>query len=377
MAVMNQLDASEVERQLTEWLQRQQPAGRAAVSEVSIPQGSGGSAESVFMTARWTDADGSEHEERMVVRVMPQGPAVFPPAHYNFDAQYRVLDGLSRHTPVPVPPIRWAEHDPAVIGSPFLVMPFVPGRIPGDDPPFTVSGWVLELSPEDVGLMHDNGLRAVAELHRTDWEGLGLRESLTMPTYGAPGLDQILGFYEDFYRWAGGGRENPTLDLALRWLRANRPDQPARLRMCWGDARIGNMIFADDLSVAAVLDLETATLAAPEYDVAWLLILNRHHSEGLGFELPPGFPSEAEIVARYEELTGYHVQHLHYHEVLSCFRLSVMMVRVADLMERRGLLPAGNTMAIDNPASQLLAKALELPPPSSEGTTSFLGSLNT
>lgn len=376
MAVLNQLDAQLVEKQLTTWLARRFPDGAASVTDVDIPHGSGGSNESVFLTARWRDAVGIDHHERLVARVMPQGPAVFPPEHYDLHAEFQLLSTLSRDTSLPVPPVHWMEPDPAVIGSGFVVMSFVAGRIPGDDPPFTVGGWVQDLSPDEVARLHDNGLRAVADLHATDWEALGLRESLTRPDLGSDGLDQILTFYENFFVWAGAGKPNPTLEAARDWLRANRPPDPDRLTLCWGDARVGNMIFADDLSVAAVLDLETATLAAPEYDLAWWLVLNRHHSAGIGAALPAGFPSEQEAVARYEELTGHRVEHMHYYDVLSLQRLSIMMVQVANLMELSGLLPPDNTMAINNPASQLLARSLGLPPPDPGAATSYLGSLN-
>ena len=81
--------------------------------------------------------------------------------------------------------------------------------------------------------------------------------------------------------------------------------------LLWGDARIGNIIF-DGTRPAAVLDWEMVTLGSPEMDLAWSIFLDRHHSEGMGLPRLEGFPSYEETVERYEALTGFEVQDLHY-----------------------------------------------------------------
>jgi aminoglycoside phosphotransferase (APT) family kinase protein len=42
--------------------------------------------------------------------------------------------------------------------------------------------------------------------------------------------------------------------------------------LLWGDARIGNMIFAPGGTPVAVLDWETATFGQAEEDLAWYLL---------------------------------------------------------------------------------------------------------
>jgi aminoglycoside phosphotransferase (APT) family kinase protein len=145
------------------------------------------------------------------------------------------------------------------------------------------------------------------------------------------------------------------------------------LTLSWGDARLGNIIFADDLSAAAVLDWEMAGLASPELDLAWWLFLNRHHCEGIGMPRPAGLPTDEETVRRYEELTGRRVENLHYYLVFAGVRMASLMVRVAQLMIAEGLVPSDSGMALNNPASQLLATLLDLPAPDSEPSTSFAG----
>src|SRR5207244_12421350 len=114
---------------------------------------------------------------------------------------------------------------------------------------------------------------------------------------------------------AAGGRPEPVIEAGLAWLRRHRPaDEP--LGLCWGDARIGNMIFAG-ARCRAVLDWEMATLGNPEQDLAWWLFLDRHHSEGIGLERLAGLPRRDEQVARYEELMGPPVRHLDYYGVFA------------------------------------------------------------
>jgi aminoglycoside phosphotransferase (APT) family kinase protein len=249
------------------------------------------------------------------------------------------------------------------------------GRVPTDDPPFTVTGWVLDLSPEQQAALCDNALQVLARIHAVDWRAAGLelldrRES--DPALPAPGLDQHLAHWENTFEWAAEGEPNPTVEAAFDWVRENRPTDDEPLVLNWGDARIGNMLFDDDMSVAGVLDWEMVSLGSPELELGWWLFLLRHHTEGIGAPLPPGFPDRDAVVARYEELTGHTVEHLHFYEVFAALRLAIIMHRAGNLMIGAGLLPPDAPMKLSNPASQLLATLAGLPAP--EGTVqSFIG----
>jgi len=94
----------------------------------------------------------------------------------------------------------------------------------------------------------------------------------------------------------------PTPPRALAWLKQHRPDEPNAPVLLWGDARIGNMIFAPGGTPLAALDWETATFGQAEEDLAWYVFLDRHHREGLEVPQLEGFPPAAETIARYEEL---------------------------------------------------------------------------
>lgn len=368
MALSNKIDADQATKSLTAWLGRRLPDARdIRVSGVTVPSASGLSTETVLFDAAWTE-NGVAHEQGMVARVQPEGSGVFE--QYDLEKEARVMRALADHTPVPAPKILFFESDASVLGSPFLVMERVEGRIPSDDPPFTAAGWVLDLTPEQRAHMWDSGLQVLADIHRTDWRGLGL-DFLDSAENGR-GLSAQLDHWEGTFSWAAEGQPNPTLEAAIAWLRGNQPSDEGELVLNWGDARVGNMIFSDDFAVAAVLDWEMVALANRELELGWWLFLARHHTEGIGMPLPEGIPDHAETIARYERITGHTVRDIHYYEVFAGVRLSILMVRAAHMMISMGLLPADATMALNNPALQLVAKLLGLPAPTGEAV-SFIG----
>ena len=133
------------------------------------------------------------------------------------------------------------------------------------------------------------------------------------PRRGAPGLDQQLTYYENFFTWGVKGRARSTMIDATRWLAENKPD-PEPLGLVWGDARLGNILFDEVGEAKAVLDWEMVAVANPLQDLAYWLILDRHHSEGYGVPRLAGFPSYEETVSAWEEGTRLSASHLDYYE---------------------------------------------------------------
>jgi len=367
MALKNTTDPVRAAQQLAIAIERHLGVTGVTVTDVTIPQSSGLSNETVLFDAAWTDADGASRTEQLVARVQPSGPAVFP--RYDLGLEFRVMQALDAGTAVAVPTMLFHEAGTDLLGAPFIVMGRVEGRIPSDDPPFTATGWVLEdLSAEQRAQLCDNALRTLVDIHAVDLDAVGLGD---LRKHAESGLEGQLRFWEETFAWAAEGDANPTIESAFAWLREHQPPTEAAV-LNWGDARIGNMIFRDDLSVGAVLDWEMVAIADPALDVAWWLFMVRHHTEGIGMPLPEGFPSRDEVLARYEELAGRTLEHLDFYEVFVATRLSVLMHRAGNLMIQAGLLPADAPMKYNNPASQLLAKTLGLPAP--EGAAqSFIG----
>ncbi len=369
MALANKTNPEQAERVLTTWLPGKLPdASDVRVFDAQVPSSAGLSAETILFEASWRASDGSEHRRSLVARVRPSGASVFP--DYDFEAEFRVMAAVAG-AGLPAPEALWYEPDASLLGGEFIVMERLYGRVPTDDPPFTATGWVLELTSAERAAMCDNALQVMAQIHAVDWQAAGL-QLLDRRELGAPGLDQHIAHWETTFEWAAEGEPNPTVEAAFEWIRENRPADEEPLVLNWGDARIGNMLFADDMSVAGVLDWEMVSLGSPDLEVGWWLFLLRHHTEGIGAPLPEGIPTREQTIARYEELTGHELKHVDYYEVFAALRLSILMHRAGHMMIEAGLLPPDAPMKLNNPASQLLAKLLGLPAP--EGLSqSFIG----
>ncbi|MGO9156123.1 phosphotransferase family protein [Mycobacterium sp.] len=368
MAIKNTIEIDLATKKLTDWLSAKLPGAHdVIVTDVKEPGSSGLSNETVLFTATWQEGEVQQIRE-MVARVQPHGPGMYP--EYDLSKQATVIKALADKSPVRVPTVYFFEDEPGVFGAPFLVMERIDGRIPADDPPFTAAGWVLDLTAEQRRRMWHNGLDALATIHSVDWRALGL-DFLDTPE-NRSGLDADLAWCRRTFEWAAEGEPNPTIEAALDWLDKHRPggDQPNVLN--WGDARVGNIIFSDELAAAGVIDWEAVVLASREQDLGWWLFNIRHHTQGVGLPLPDGVPDRDQTIEQYQRITGHRVQNIDYYEALAGTRLAIFMVRAAHMMIPAGLLPPDSPMAQSNPASQLVAKLLGLPAPVG-ATTTFIG----
>lgn len=364
MALVSSIDPAQATARLTGWLAGRLPTDAdPSITNLRVPKESGLSAETVMFNAEWTH-DGARTTRPLVARVAPTGPGIY--MDYDVLREAKVLRAVAQHSTVPVPEVLWSEGDSSVLGAEFLVMSQVDGRVPRDDPPFTAEGWVLDLTPSERAAMYDNSLVAMAALHAIDVDATGLRPAFDRPDLGDTLVAQHVGYVASMVDWACGGAPNPVIDAGLAWLNANQPAGTGRPCLCWGDGRLGNVMFADDLSVAAVLDWEAATIAVPEYDLGWWRFAMRHHSDGMGFPLPQGFPSDEEISGRFETISGQSLRDVEFWEILNGVRFCCIVARGASLMIAGGLLPPDTSMAVNNPGTRVLADILGIPAPQGE-----------
>jgi aminoglycoside phosphotransferase (APT) family kinase protein len=271
-----------------------------------------------------------------------------------------MMEAVARHDAVPVPKLWFAEANHDVLGVPFYVMARVPGRPAPDHPPYNADGWIKDLDPPRRRLVWDNGLECMAALHRIDWhEGF---EFLDDPAKGTTGLDQLLTHLEASLEWAAAGRPQPTADAGMAWIRDHQPTDPP-VAVLWGDARPGNILYADDQSVAAVLDWEMASLGPPEADLGWWLFMDRFWAEGFGLVPLDGLPTRDETVEFFASALGRPLGDVHYYEALGALRMSIILVRAFDLMIEEGGVPPDTDLVTNNPATHILADLLGLASP--------------
>lgn len=330
-------DPVETARTLERWLTARLAADGVTVSDLSVPK-AGFSNETILGTAKWIDAGAADHEIEFVLRIEPTGHQLF--VEPDALRQAEVMTALDGH--VPVPKIWLTEPDGSVLGAPFFMMERVHGRIPGDVPSWHRKGWTVDLAPADRTRLHDNALRQLANLHAVDTEPAEFRFLETADDTHSHGsaLARYIGHLHTWYQWCQPVRRYGTdvIDAAMQFVTDEMPTD-ARQSVVWGDARVGNIIFADDLSVAAMLDWEGATLGPPEIDVAWWVMFDEFLCEANGLTRLDGVANRVQTFERYEQFSGRQLQHIGYFEVLAGLTLSLINSRLADLLITTGKAP--------------------------------------
>ena len=181
---------------------------------------------------------------------------------------------------VAVPPLVDAGSDPAVVGSPYLITDHVDGE--------TIARRLLrdpQYERARAGLAAELG-RTLARIH-------------AIPAEAVPGLpaadplERLRATYDEL------GEPLPTVEIALKWLERNRPDDVAPA-VVHGDFRTGNLII-DPTGLRAVLDWERVHWGDPREDLGWLCVkcwrFGSPHPAG-------GFGSVAELLDGYAEVAG-------------------------------------------------------------------------
>ncbi len=344
MAISQQRDADLFRAQLAGWLEGRIGAPVELAGQPG-PAFSGFSNETLLFDASWIAEGGEPRTLGIAVRLEPSGHQVFPDTL--FETQVRVMRALAP-TQVPAPEILWFEPDRSVLGSAFFVMRRVDGRVPPDNPPYHVAGWLHEVSPEVREAIWWNGLDVMAAIHRLDWEARGLGFLDRVDAAGA------LASVREYSDWVLQGRPYPLIEKTLDRLATRLPEPSGPPCLCWGDSRIGNVMYDDAGGVVAVFDWEMVSVGDPLSELAWFLLLDRHHSEACGVPRLEGFPSHVDTVARYHEATGRPVDDLPWWLLLGAARYGVIMTRVMDLLEGTGILPGAKDMAFENTSTTLL-----------------------
>ncbi|MEZ0367265.1 phosphotransferase family protein [Mycobacterium sp. pUA109] len=314
-------DVTAVPAVMSQWLSTVLPGG--ATPEVTVESGvdaNGMSSETLILTGRWDD--GGPVEQRWVARVAPttEDIPVFP--SYRLDHQFEVMRQVGELTDVPVPRVRWIETTGDVLGKPFFLMDHVDGVVPPDVMPYTFGGnWFADAPAERRRELQDSTIEALAVLHAMPHpdKTFGF---LDEGRSGDTALRRHFNWVRSWYDFAVPdiGR-SPLLERTFDWLETHWPHQVATGEsvLCWGDARIGNVLYRDFAPVA-VLDWEMVTLGPRELDVAWMIFAHLVFQELAGLAGLPGLPdvlAEDTVRTTYQELTGAELGDLHWFYVYS------------------------------------------------------------
>lgn len=302
-------DMSALPAAISDWLSTVMPdRGAPEVTVESGVDANGMSSETIILTVRWV-AHGEPAEQKLVARVAPtdEDVPVFP--SYRLDHQFEVIRLVAEKTEVPVPHVRWLEPTGRVLGRPFFLMDYVEGVVPPDVMPYTFGGnWFYDAPAEAQRHLQDATVDVIAKLHSIPDATGGFGFLLDGPA-GQTALRRHFAWVRSWYDFAVPdiGR-SPLLERTFAWLEANWPQDAAAAEpvLVWGDARIGNVLYADFRPVA-VLDWEMATLGPRELDVGWLIFAHMVFQELAGLATLPGLPNvlrEDDVRDTYRRLTG-------------------------------------------------------------------------
>jgi len=340
-------DVEGTRKKLESWL-AEHKGHPVNILQLDIPESTGMSNVTLLFDLAWTD-NGQEKKESVVARLQPEiERPVFP--NYDLSLQYEVMQSIGEHSDIPVPVLRGLETDRGLLGVQFYFMKHTPGRIPTDIPPYNMDGWMLhETDTATRARMWDAAVDTMARFHQLDYKVLGFEK---LHEDGKTPLQQQLQYWQGYHDWALEGEPHKIVQSALDWLQRNQPsDEPTVL--CWGDSRLGNIIFNEALDgVAALLDWEMAVLGNPIQDIAWFNFMDATFAEGLGMPRLEGFPSYEDSLEQWQKTSGYSIEHYDYYVIFAAMRYGIIMSRI--------MLATGQSQDIqENFACVLLQKQLD------------------
>jgi aminoglycoside phosphotransferase (APT) family kinase protein len=305
----------------------------------------GWSNETLVAILTWSQ-QGETRSTRVVVRLPPPVPS-FP--HDELKAQAAVLRTL-RKAGIPAPEPLAYEPDPSWLGAPFLLMAHAPGRAAGEVP--ALDPFVTGAGPEGQGRIQEGFLDVLVGVHTLDWRAAGLGGVLRAGTLAAETR-----WWVDYVVWAADGSPVPLLRDLADWCVSTRPAVEPPASLCWGDARLGNVMFDEFGRVTAALDWELASIGPAEMDVAWYLALDELTTTFVG-HVVPGFRTRGAVVDWYEGRAGRRLRDLVWHELFALVRSAAINDRQARLAAAAGVVYPG-VAGEDNPVLRYVADRVE------------------
>ena len=242
------------------------------------------------------------------------------PSAHDMAREYKVVAALEE-TAVPVAHPVTMRNDDSVLGAPFQMVDYVPGRVVRYSAELDALG-----DQQAISDCVDALIKVLADLHELDPAAVGLGD------FGKP-----TGYLErQVRRWGGQWDlvrlEDDPRDGDVKRLHAALADAlPAQSRtsIVHGDYRIDNTMLdaVDPAKVRAVLDWEMSTLGDPVSDAA-LMCVYRHpmfnmvHADSAWSS--PRIPPADELAQRYSLAAGLPLDHWEFYMALAYFKLAII-----------------------------------------------------
>lgn len=336
MTTLDGLDLAALDRHLTD-------VGISRDGELRAELISGGRSNLTFLV--YDDAS------KWVLR-RPPLHGLTPSAH-DMAREYRVVAALA-DTVVPVAHAVTMRDDDSVLGAPFQMVDFVPGRVVRYSDQLRALG-----DQETINACVGALIKVLADLHAIDPEAVGLGD------FGKP-----TGYLERQVRrwgsqWEHVRRDDDPRDADVARLHsalAQSIPAQSRTSIVHGDYRIDNTVIdAEDAgTVRAVLDWEMSTLGDPLSDAALMCIyrdpvFNQVHPDAAWAS--PEVPSIDELAQAYSLASGQDLAHWDFHLALAFFKLAIIAAGI-DFRNRMGSGAEGSDQ-VGNSVGALLAAGLK------------------
>ena len=243
------------------------------------------------------------------------------PSAHDMAREYRVVAALA-DTPVPVADAVTLCEDESVLGAPFAMVSYVPGRVVRSAGELAAIG-----DRTEIDRCVDELIRVLANLHAVDPASVGLAD------FGRP--DGYL--QRQVRRWAGQWQhvrlDDDDRDADVHRLHsalAEAVPPQSGSSIVHGDYRIDNTILDshDAANVRAVVDWELSTLGDPVSDAA-LMCAYRNPAMDLILNLQsawtsPLIPPPDELAHRYSTISGRPLAHWPFYMSLAYFKIAII-----------------------------------------------------
>jgi aminoglycoside phosphotransferase (APT) family kinase protein len=276
------------------------------------------------------------------------------PSAHDMAREYRVVAAL-HDTPVPVARAVTMRNDDSVLGAPFQMVEYVPGRVVRHADELEALG-----DRETISTCVDALIKVLADLHAVDPDAVGLGD------FGKPS-----GYLErQVRRWGGQWelvrRENDSCDADVKRLHsalAQAIPPQSSSSVVHGDYRIDNTLLDDKdaTKVLAVLDWEMSTLGDPISDAA-LMCVYRHpmfnmiHASSAWAS--PLMPDVDDLANRYALAAGHSLDNWDFYMALGYFKVAIIAAGIA-FRARMGGGVAKDTDDVDRAVGPLVAEGLK------------------
>jgi aminoglycoside phosphotransferase (APT) family kinase protein len=236
----------------------------------------------------------------------------------------RVLRALAG-SDVPHPRLVAACADPEVLGAAFYLMEPVDGVNPTVGLPRGYrddAAWRWQL-----GLAMADGAAAIGAV---DHVAAGLHDLGRPEGYLERQVPRWQRQLESYARLPGyRAQALPGVAEVAQWLDRNRP-RSSRPGLIHGDYHLANVLCSPARpALAAVVDWELTTIGDPLVDLGWLLATwpSEDDASARAVRVEPwdGFPTPADLVARYAERSDRDLSAIAWYEVLACYKLGIIL----------------------------------------------------